>query len=154
VRVRLHHALFAALAACGSDETAPPASPCASGAAWEGGELTPSAEMNPGQPCLGCHDDFAAAGTIYDALHEPDDCFGAGGITVEIEDADGKVVSRVTNAAGNFFVAGDTLRLPVIARVHRGGEVVSMPRFVQSADCNDCHSRAGKLTAPGRILPP
>jgi hypothetical protein len=141
-------------AACGDEETSVVASPCFAGAAWELGD-TPSPEMSPGEPCLGCHDDFAAAGTVFEALHDPDDCLGAAGVTVEIEDADRVVASVVTNASGNFFVPGkDSLRLPVIARVLRDGELLLMPRYVQSGDCNDCHTQNGRLSAPGRIHPP
>jgi hypothetical protein len=145
---------------CSDDEPPPEPepNPCLSGEQWELG-LLGSPEMQPGLPCLDCHDPshtdtFTAAGTVYDAFDEPDGCYGVGRVTVEVEDATGKVATATTNAAGNFFFEGEVFELPIIARVIRDGEIRTMPRFVFGTNCNDCHSQEGKLGAPGRVRAP
>lgn len=150
-------ALTLVLFACAKGESTAPEPRC-SGASWDGGALG-SPEMSPGRPCLGCHGaagepSFTAAGTVFEALDEPDDCSGAAGVTVEIEDADGMVATTTSNAAGNFYFTDETFVLPVIARVIRGGAVRTMPRFVHGTDCNGCHTQTGSLGAPGRVLAP
>ena len=151
--------LFVASCAANDDSTSTSDDmACLSGQTWKLG-LLGSPQMNPGRPCLDCHGPadrptFTAAGTVFDAFDEPDDCFGAANVTVEVEDAAGKIVSTTTNNAGNFFFEDEPFELPVIARVIRDGSIRTMPRFVFSANCNDCHTSTGKLGAPGRILAP
>lgn len=142
----------------GEESTSAEEDACISGQRWELG-LLGAEEMSPGRPCLDCHGPdgsptFSAAGTVFDAFDEADDCYGAAGVTVEIEDGTGKIVTAETNDAGNFFIEDEPLELPIIATVRRGGEVRLMPRFVHSRNCNDCHSVTGKLGAPGRVLAP
>lgn len=147
------------LVACADAESTAPSSRCLSGASWELG-LSGSPEMSPGRPCLSCHGPdgdphFTAAGTVFEALDEPDDCNGAAGVTVEIEDAEGAIATTTTNAAGNFFFTAETtFVLPIIARVIRGDVVRTMPRFVHATSCNDCHTQTGALGAPGRVVAP
>ncbi len=152
--------LLALCIGCGAtdDMVDEDAETCSSGQRWTFGTVG-SPEMNPGQPCLDCHGQadtqtFTAAGTVFNTLNEDDDCFGAANVTVEIEDATTRVVTTTTNRAGNFFVEGELFELPVIARIIANGEVRTMPRFVHSTNCNDCHTATGQLGAPGRVLAP
>ena len=68
--------LACAAAACDADPVeVVPTSVCASGKRWVG-ELTASAEMFPGENCVGCHraldgPQLMAAGTVY-GLPDPD----------------------------------------------------------------------------------
>jgi hypothetical protein len=163
-RTVLAAALLAALGCLApgcDDETEAPAEPvCGSGARWELGAAN-SPDMSPGGACLACHvsnggPPLAAAGTVFAAPHEADDCYGVAGLTVEIEDADQVVHTVETGPTGNFYLEGDPamLALPIIARVIRGDDIRLMPRYVHATDCNACHTVNGAQSAPGRILSP
>ncbi len=133
---------------------------CASGQSWRLGDQ-PTQVMHPGTSCNGCHQarqifTFSIAGTVFAAPHEPDDCFGYGGATVEVTGADGTVFSLTSDVSGNFLVeaADATVALPLRARVINGGAVRQMMAAQMSGDCNSCHTQAGANGAPGRIQIP
>jgi hypothetical protein len=134
---------------------------CASGRKWVGGNEE-SPLMRPGSDCVGCHRDegegplYLAAGTVYEALDEPDDCYGLEGATVEVTDADGTVWMLTTNAAGNFFIEpGDgPLVFPFTAKVTYDGAELPMATAQSDGNCNTCHTQMGANLAAGRIYVP
>lgn len=76
---------------------------CSSGETWIWDDEPPDEnrrpEMNPGMACNSCHmaenegPNFGVAGTVYPTFHEPDICFGAEEVTVEVTDAVGRVIA-------------------------------------------------------------
>ena len=137
---------------------------CTSGKTWTGGN-NGSASMYPGRACITCHatepdaPKFQIAGTVYPTAHEPDSCLGSpsgAGITVEITDAAGTVVSLPVNSSGNFYYRSrtSTLKLPYTAKVKQGTGVRAMSAAQMSGDCNSCHTQSGTNGAPGRIVAP
>lgn len=135
---------------------------CTSGTTWEGGNEE-SPRMNPGEDCIGCHERegegprFQVAGTVYTVAHEPDDCNGVDGVSVEITDAEGTVVTLPTNSAGNFMHEDGETRLvfPVNARViGSDGSERAMSGDIEDGSCNACHTEDGANDAPGRVMAP
>jgi hypothetical protein len=138
---------------------------CTSGDHWTNGDRGALA-MYPGRPCIACHalkrgPAFSAAGTIFATAHEPDDCNGVDGLftgaAVVITDATGKVFTTGANLAGNFefFTINDKIVPPYRAKViaANGKErVMATPQMM--GDCNVCHTVAGTMAAPGRIMLP
>ncbi|HEX7668411.1 MAG TPA: hypothetical protein VF395_02450 [Polyangiaceae bacterium] len=135
---------------------------CTSTTHWTG-RNDGSSRMYPGRACVSCHassggeaPQFAFAGTVYPTAHEPDDCNGgvaSGPVTVVVTGADGAVVSRQVNSAGNFSYEGP-LALPYTAKVISGGGERAMSAAQTSGDCNSCHTETGTNKAPGRIMAP
>jgi hypothetical protein len=160
----LRRSLLALLiAGCGSGGTVQSVSmdQCPSGLRWTGGNKA-SAEMRPGTDCVGCHAErsgapnFVVAGTVYSSVLAEDDCFGVEDAVVEIEDAEGRVLERTTNAAGNFFVAEgeQSVTFPITAAVHRGGETHRMVTEVDEGSCNSCHDGSSSSRTPARVQAP
>jgi hypothetical protein len=137
---------------------------CVSGLRWTGGSSS-DVEMSPGSDCLGCHLEndgppLVAAGTVY-ALADnvsqiENDCFGLEGVQVELEGADGKLLTTTTNRAGNFYFDGDPRELvkPYVARLSYTtpeGRVIS-PQMVVTrpyyGGCAQCHDNR-RATTPG-----
>jgi len=140
----------------GSDPNA-----CVSDMWWTmGNEESP--DMRPGGDCIGCHADehegptFLVAGTVYSAPHEPDDCNGVGGLTVELVGADGAVHTLTTRSSGNFFaeVGEFELMLPYTAAVVDGDQRREMVGEQLITNCASCHTQQGLVMAPGRIIAP
>jgi len=137
---------------------------CSSGKTYTGG--TPKEEMNPGLACLACHKakgkaaDVTLAGTVYITGHEPDKCLGgpASGMpmaTVEITDANKRIISLPVNASGNFLYKGSmAIALPYTAVVKWNGKTREMKGPQMNMDCNGCHTQDGSNGAPGRIALP
>ena len=137
---------------------------CTSGATWNFGDLE-SPLMRPGHACITCHTamgegprpPLTLAGTVYPTGHEPDDCNGSSaassGASVEVTDASGQLFRMMPNAAGNFFAQG-AVTFPITARVVSSAGVRAMAMPVSSGDCNSCHTGAGAMGAPGRIVLP
>ncbi len=162
---------FAALAACdpeiGDDDDEGPlvaevsTQECVSGRKWVGGDEE-SARMHPGGDCMGCHDQsgegptYLVAGTVFDLLTEPTDCFGVDGVSVEITDASGNNWSLATNEAGNFYLPEDDGPLvpPYEAAVVMDGMRLAMVTPQSNGNCASCHTAAGSGGAPGRIIVP
>lgn len=145
-----------------TETTEPTTTPgvCVSGDEWTLGDLE-SPLMHPGMDCIACHEsrfdapDFAIAGTVYTAYHEPDDCNGRARVTIEITDADGDVFEVDSNSAGNFYL--ETFRadvtMPYTARVLvNGTETNAMVGAQSDGACNHCHTEDGRQSAPGRII--
>jgi hypothetical protein len=117
--------------------------------------------MNPGRACIDCHSQdegphLTIAGTIYPTAHEPDLCYGADGANgaeVVITGADGRVITLIPNGTGNFSYAG-AVAFPFHAKVVYMGRERVMAAAQTSGDCNICHTQAGAMSAPGRILLP
>ncbi len=132
---------------------------CSTGLKWVGGNEE-SHLMRPGADCIGCHTaegegpKFLVAGTIFDRLDEPDDCFGVSDVTVEIRDAEGNRWERTTNNAGNFWVddSDGPLALPLTATVIADGVERAMLSEVASGACATCHTQGGANQAAGRIV--
>jgi hypothetical protein len=94
---------------------------CFSQKQWIGGRHG-DPRMFPGRDCVGCHlendgPQLVLGGTVYPyvvsnadqlkQLQSGEDCFGAAGVQVHIEGADGQKFDLTTNEAGNFYVEGD-----------------------------------------------
>jgi hypothetical protein len=140
---------------------------CTSGRMWtlldRGSPL-----MHPGQACIECHQrmgvrDPAAsrmtiAGTVFPTGHEPNDCNGApgttdGGLTVEVTDAMGNVVTMTPNSVGNFS-STTAITPPLTALVRSSVATRRMVGEVMTGDCNSCHTQMGDMMAPGRVTIP
>ena len=152
-----------ALAACegGPSVQDVPASECASGKKWTGGDAE-SPLMRPGHDCDGCHrregegPRFAAAGTVYAEPDEPNDCLGVEGVDVEITDASGMVWLLETNEAGNFWLSASAgpIEAPYTVRV-LDGDLERVKATEQTVtQCPTCHTQTGDNGAPGRVLAP
>lgn len=133
---------------------------CSSGTSWTGGDRE-SPEMHPGVACIDCHEargerPITVGGTVYPQAHEPDDCNGMSGLTVELTDARGEVFTMNTNRAGNFMLDGrsGTPTWPAHAVVRSATGERAMGGEINSGDCNDCHTVEGASGAPGRIQAP
>jgi hypothetical protein len=133
---------------------------CTSKTMWTQGTRG-SGQMLPGQACIACHSKgegplFALGGTVYPTAHEPDSCNG-GPLTqmarVVITGADGMTLTLTPNSAGNFSYQG-ALATPYSAKVTYMGRERAMIAKQTSGDCNSCHTEAGAMMAPGRIMLP
>lgn len=140
---------------------------CTSGRMWTGLDRG-SPLMHPGQACIECHQtrrvrepvaaSMRIAGTVFPTGHEPDNCNGApgtsaGGLTVEVTDAVGTVVTMTPNSVGNFY-SSTAVTFPITARVISPVATRAMMGSVMSGDCNGCHTQSGDMMAPGRITIP
>lgn len=149
---------------------------CTTDTFWTQGLFAESERMNPGRPCIGCHDDpeafggeagelgpsYVFAGTVFATAHEPDDCFGLDGTTQDVEivirTEDGQELRLPVNDAGNFAAEpGDVppgFAPPWFFRVVADGVESQPGPPLFDGDCNRCHSQDGDETAPGRLIPP
>lgn len=131
---------------------------CTSDLHWTLGDHE-SPDMHPGAACIACHSSrffaprLTIAGTVYPSAHEPDDCSGIGGATIEITDASGAVITLAARSSGNFST-NVAYAAPYTARVLHDGRERVMATPQTSGDCNSCHTLAGANGAPGRILLP
>jgi len=122
---------------------------------WSYGDIG-TAYMHPGGDCIDCHAGgggprFTAAGSVMDAWHEPDDCFGMQGVAVEILGADGATTRLTTNETGNFYTS-DAIATPYTAKlIGADGATREMFTAQTDLDCMHCHTAAGANGAPGRI---
>jgi hypothetical protein len=57
------------------------------------------------------------------------------------------------NGSGNFS-SSTTIRLPYTAKVIANGAERAMGTPQTNGDCNACHTQAGTMNAPGRIVVP
>jgi hypothetical protein len=103
---------------------------------------------NPGTACLGCHNggtapNFAAAGTLYDAVSSGNAIAGA---TIEIIDGSGTATRVVTGANGNFYTTGP---LTGSLTVRASGCPNDM-HMTSSAtgNCNSCHGATNQIHLP------
>jgi hypothetical protein len=133
---------------------------CLSGVQWTRGDAE-SPEMHPGKSCIDCHSKgegprFLAAGTVFQALNEPDDCYGVKGVLVQITDSKGQVLAATTNASGNFFFGGRgmTIAFPIKVKLVSGTKTRVMASEQSSGNCALCHTAKGASGAPGRVIAP
>jgi len=140
---------------CGSES-----GPCTSGTSWDGGDEG-SALMNPGEDCILCHEQgegptYDVAGTVFEVIDEPNDCYGAEGATIRITGADSQAIELTSNAAGNFFhgAGGSTIVFPITATVVVSTGENRMTTEQETGACNDCHTDIGSRGAPGRVTVP
>ena len=164
-------ALAAVLAsACGGTTESVSRDVCVSGTRWVGAS-TPDPEMSPGSDCLACHAEndgppLVAAGTVYGVLDNTsqieNDCFGLEGVEVELEGADGALLTTTTNRAGNFYFDGypSDLVKPYVARLRYttpDGQVISPQMIVTSpyyGGCARCHDNRAATTPDLDITDP
>ena len=133
---------------------------CTSNSTWTQGRQG-SSSMEPGMACITCHamgegPRLALAGTIYPTAHEPDLCNGGSATTgarIVVTGADGTVLTLTPNTSGNFRYEG-ALATPYSVKVTYMGRERAMLEPQTSGDCNTCHTQAGAMMAPGRILLP
>lgn len=141
----------------GKDAGGPDASSVCSSGTFSPQSTGASALMKPGRACIKCHSAtggpaFELAGTVYEELHEPNDCHGAANVKVLIIDATGATHTMTTNAAGNFTRLTSIAR-PYRAMIIKGNSVREMKTPQTDGDCNGCHTEWGNR-APGRIMVP
>ena len=142
------------------------AAACPSGTFWNENEA-PEETMHPGRECNSCHDEdnaatggdapiFSVAGTVYANPYAPDDCLSpeSTGAEVEIVDANGVSHLVPVGPTGNFSLEAAGFAYPYTARVVFEGRERWMTTAADEADCNHCHTAAGDLLVPGRILLP
>lgn len=157
---------------------------CLSGKTTSG--ETGKGEMHPGRACLDCHQKnggpaFLFAGTVFDGLHQPDECYGSTEpvkVTITGKRGPGigggggggksNVYVTTLNAAGNFFVTQDDLDAAdvklnppyAITLTQPGKPARRMNTRIPSGDCNGCHTVDGTAGVqglgkpPGRIVSP
>jgi hypothetical protein len=125
--------------------------------------ITPGPLMRPGWNCLasGCHfpdkqprpPDWGAGGTVFATVDAPPDQ-GVEGVIVLLQDAEGKEVRLITNAAGNFFTP-EPLKGPIDVTLERDRRRIKMPKPAPAGSCNFCHSQPPIPEGPaGRIYAP
>lgn len=112
----------------------------------------------PGQPCVVCHSEFGPAsdavfllgGTVFDS---PLRATPVEGVEVRIVDAAGARFSKLTNAAGNFYVTSGEgeLRFPVRVRISKNGvERPMLSHIGREPSCANCHFDPPDA-GPGRV---
>ncbi|MBC8068666.1 MAG: hypothetical protein IAG13_10065 [Deltaproteobacteria bacterium] len=126
--------------------------------------------MHPGRDCVSCHTeesddddvpDLVIAGTVYPTAHEPNDCYGASSVDLRVivqSMTSGDEVSLTPNSSGNFLLhRGDApsgFAPPFQVRVVDGERERLMPIPAAAGSCNGCHTQAGTMGAPGRVVAP
>jgi cytochrome c553 len=135
-------------------------STCLSGVKWTAGDQE-SPEMHPGRSCIDCHakgegPKFIVAGTVYQQLTEPDDCYGVEGVVVQLTDSKGMLFKMTSNKAGNFYLRarGTTIAFPFTAKVIFKGKENEMGTPQSTGNCASCHTATGANDAPGRVIIP
>ncbi|MBK8235941.1 MAG: hypothetical protein IPK74_10315 [Deltaproteobacteria bacterium] len=136
---------------------------CQSGTYWTMGDEE-SPNMHPGLDCVTCHaseqegPQLLIGGTVFSAVHEPDDCNGVGGgMQIELVGADGQVFMIPTDSpSGNFYaeIGEFDLMLPYKAAVIDGDKRRDMVAAQSVTNCAACHTQNGLSMAPGRIIAP
>lgn len=136
---------------------------CQSNTYWTMGDEE-SPNMHPGMDCVTCHaseqegPQLLVGGTVFSAVHEPDDCNGVGGgLQIELVGADGQVFMIPTQApSGNFYaeIGELDLMLPYKAAVIDGDKRRDMVAAQSVTNCAACHTQNGLSMAPGRIIAP
>jgi hypothetical protein len=110
--------------------------------------------MKPGENCMACHDGnqapaWTAAGTIFPDINAPT-YRGLQGITIKVTDAEGRTVTMVSNAAGNFYTA-EPLTPPLGATVESNGVVLTEQNPLSRGACNSCHTIPPLEETKGRL---
>jgi hypothetical protein len=106
-----------------------------------------SGKHHPGEDCIGCHDNqgpaFTIAGTLFTGLATTTPVSGA---TVEVTDANGKVVKLTTYTNGNFFTT-TTVKFPLKVHATQCPANLPMVASVAQGSCNTggCHSTGMRI---------
>ena len=106
-----------------------------------------SGKHHPGEHCLGCHDNqgpaFTIAGTLFTGLATTTPVSGA---TIEVTDANGKVVKLATYANGNFFTT-TAVKFPLKVHATQCPANLPMAGSVTQGSCNTsgCHSTGMRI---------
>ncbi|MEW6431229.1 MAG: hypothetical protein AB1730_06935 [Myxococcota bacterium] len=116
--------------------------------------------MRPGNNCLRCHaaggeaarKPFSVGGTVFPS-GDAGLCDGVEGVTIRVTDTNGKSVTLVSNAVGNFWSA-EPLEPPLSISAERDGRVLAMPVTTPTGGCALCHSWPDPVSATGRIRAP
>ena len=116
-----------------------------------------NAEHRPGQPCVVCHSEFGTsksvfrlAGTVFDS---PTKVTGVEGVEVRIVDAYGTRFTKLTNRAGNFWVASaeGEVKFPVRVRISKNGvERPMLSHIGREPSCAQCHFDPPQA-GPGKV---
>ena len=125
----------------------------------------PKGELHrPGQPCLVCHDDFAAAGTVVqDDLVTPFE-----GATVTLVDSQENQTTATTNSAGNFIIrkqdwqpvfpignftddAGTVIFGVTVTGSDPNNPAQMITQIGRDLGCNSCHQPDRTAQSPGPI---
>jgi mono/diheme cytochrome c family protein len=164
---------------CGGVDAGPPdttfdgPSTCTSGQFFSGGSDGTGSSMYPGRACNACHAQsggeapmFAAAGTVFDLGHVPNNCLPTAAQSADltqaqvvIHDANGVDHTLTVNSNGNFRSKG-SIPYPYTAKVVYMGKERAMATPQSDGDCNGCHTDKGTSTiqggppAPGRVALP
>jgi hypothetical protein len=128
------------------------------------------ANMKPGEACIKCHvvnadpdQQLTLGGTAYATPHEPDNCIATvvtgpaiNTAVVEVTDKNGNVIPLKVDSVGNFSRRSllGAVAMPYTAKIKYNGLERVMIASQTSGDCNSCHTQAGTMNAPGRILLP
>jgi hypothetical protein len=113
--------------------------------------VPPGPLHRPDQPCLVCHDDMSAAGTIHAVLGESAPLPNA---TVTLTDARDSGASTTTNAAGNFYIEKTTWQptFPLHATIAQGNVNVPMSTEIgRNGSCADCHVAPATRISAGLV---
>ena len=150
---------------CGAIPPKPAETTCTSGELWDE-KATPTAAMNPGQPCRACHKTKAAAfnyffmGTVFPTFHEEDLCISPPTLGGKIGDP------RRGRQRDDDPDAERIRQLHVERRRGRGpaslqgtpgrewADTGTMTKAQTDGDCNKCHTEQGAEDAPGRLTWP
>jgi hypothetical protein len=130
--------------------------------------------MNPGDDCLSCHVQgglasgrpWTLAGTVFPAVDASPDA-GLAQAQILVTDANGKQLTLLSNAAGNFYTAEPLADL-VDIEIQKGDRRMIMQTSVVGGgalqlvgSCNSCHlvsatpgATLGLNGAPGRLFVP
>jgi hypothetical protein len=149
--------LFVLVSACG----APDKSLCivAESAGVETGESV-GPLMRPGTNCLRCHQSsgsaarvpFSVGGTIF-PKKDSTACSGVSGVTIQVTDKNGKSISLLSNAVGNFY-STEKMEPPLKMEAMLEGRTQVMPGTSPTGGCALCHSWPDAVSALGRIRVP
>ena len=113
-------------------------------------------EMHPGRDCMTCHKKsshgdhaprFVVAGTAFGKLQERSDCYGVGGVTITVTDANKVSHELKSNSAGNFWLAAadaPEFKMPFTVKIRHNGREGQMYSPQTIGSCNNCHSASGK----------
>ncbi len=86
-------------------------------------------------------------------------CYGVGGVTITVTDANKVSHELKSNSAGNFWLAAadaPEFKMPFTVKIRHNGREGQMYSPQTIGSCNNCHSASGKdpsgqFQSPGRI---
>jgi len=105
----------------------------------------------PGQPCLACHDEFVAAGTVYGVRGEKAPLKD---VVVTLTDVNGAAQAVTTNEVGNFYLKQDqwSPTFPLHAAVTFGNTTATMSSIIgRDGSCATCHLDPASRISAGPV---